>query len=32
MKIINAEYAKYKELLKERYELEMMSIEGVKIK
>ena len=32
MKIINAEYAKYKELLKERYELEMQSVEGIKIK
>lgn len=32
MKIVNKEYAKYKELLKERYELEMMSIEGIKIK
>lgn len=32
MKIVNTEYTKYKELLRERYNLEMMSIEGIKIK
>lgn len=31
MKIVNKEYTKYKELLRERYNLEMMSIEGIKI-
>lgn len=32
MKIINKEYAEYKKALRERYNLEMQAVEGIKIK